>query len=310
MHDEELNLRDNSLVSALILAYYSGEKLFHAIDSILRQSYRPLQLIVCDDGTEGFNTAAVREYIAARAVNIDFEVYHHTENLGTVRNLNTALARAKGRWIIGLAADDVFESDSVISTLVCQISGSAHRWLVVQAQSCDPRGRIVGQVCPSETDLVLLSGGDAHAIYYRLCRECFIPATGALYERELLNELGGADEHYQLVDDWPLFLKLIRQNCLPAISKEVCVRHRYGGVSTYRAGKNRRYQQDLIRIMEQEILPNLELLDADERSKVRKIIEEKKAVFQYRFCCQTAGEKLRWIVTHFNVVVRKLLRIG
>lgn len=306
MHDEESRLRDALLVSVLIPAYQSGEKLFCAIDSALRQNYRPLQLIVCDDGTEGFDISAVRGYMAARANNADFEVYHQPENIGTVRNLNTALARAKGRWIIPLAADDVFESEASVSSLVRQISGSAHRWLIARTQLCGSRRKTGKRVVPSETDLLLISGGNARAIYYRLCGECFLPSSGTVYERELLSEVGGFDEHYQLVEDWPLFLKLIRLNHLPAFSNEVCVLRGDGGVSRHCAGRNQRYQQDLIQVMEREILPHMELLGADERGRVWRNIEGKKAVFQYRFRCRTTGEKLLWIITHFGIVIQKI----
>lgn len=310
MHDEGSRLRDGSLVSVLIPSYHSGEKLIRAIDSVLRQSYRPLQLIVCDDGTEDFDSSAVEGYIAERANKVDFAVFHQAENLGTVRNLNTALVNAAGGWIIPLAADDVFGSEQAVSKLVRQISGSGHRWLIARTELCSERMEQSGQVVPSEADLALISEGDVQAIYHRLCESCFLPSSGAVYERRLLDEAGGFDEHYQLVEDWPLYLKLIRLNHIPAVSDEVCVLHGDGGTSRHRAGKNQRYQQDLIQVMEREILLHMELLGKDKQREICRTIEMKRAVYQYRFASRTVGEKLGWIITHPGVLARKLVKRG
>lgn len=310
MHDEDPQMRDDSLVSILIPSYRSGKKLLDSIESVLRQDYRPLQLIVSDDGTEGFDTSSLEDFIAVRTAAMDFEVRHHAENLGTVRNLNTALARAKGKWIIPLAADDMFASGQAVSSLIRQISASGSRWLAAKTERCSQRMEPTGQVVPSESERVLLSEEDAGAVYYRLCCGCFIPSSGTVYDRKLLNEVGGFDAHFQLVEDWPLFLKLVRMNHMPAVSDEVCVLHRGGGTSKHLSGKNQRYQRDLIEIMDQEILPYLEVLDKKKQRDISRKVSAKKAVYQYRFVCKTSVEKMRWIITHLDIILWKLVGKG
>ncbi|MCI8650798.1 MAG: glycosyltransferase [Anaerotruncus sp.] len=300
-------MKNNFLVSVLILAYYSGEKLWSSIYSVLRQDYRPLQLIVCDDGTKEFDTTATERIITAQRSDVDFKVVHHTKNLGTVGNLNTALSYAKGKWIIPLAADDMFASEQIISKLIHQVSNSDARWMIAQTRLCDQQMKPTGQIAPSKSDIALLAELNIPAIYYRLCCDCFIPSSGTVYERKLLDALGRFDNHFQLVEDWPLFLKLVRMGYIPAVSDTVCVLHRDGGISKHLSGKNQRYQRDLVKVMEREVLPYLDLLDKNKQDNIRQIVRIKKAIFQYRFVCKTVSEKLLWIITHLDIVIPKLV---
>ena len=293
------------ILSILLPAYYSGDLLYDAVASIARQGETRWELIVCDDGTEGFCAADVqrrlRELIPTGNA---LTVLHHEKNLGTVKNLNSALAQAKGTWVMTVAADDCLADDGVLERLLTLAQQTEHDWIVSQTALCDEVLHPLGAPVPTHLDKT------PEALYEKLCLDCFLPASGILYKADLLKSMGGFDEEYRLVEDWPLFLKLTRRGVMPEFAPHICVLHRLGGVSTRHAGKNQTYQQDLIRVMRTEVLPHLARLPKKLCRKTTLQCKDKIALYEYRFETPTPIAKLLWAVSHPGVLLRGMIRRG
>ncbi|MEZ4640603.1 MAG: glycosyltransferase family 2 protein [Caldilineaceae bacterium] len=89
----------NTPLVDVIIPVYNGERYLHeAIESVLKQRYHPLQLIVVDDGSEDESAA-----LAAR-----FEGVHvlHGPHAGIGAALNRGIRHGKGDLIAFLDADD------------------------------------------------------------------------------------------------------------------------------------------------------------------------------------------------------------
>ncbi len=54
-------MNNNPLVSVIIPTYNRADKLRTAVESVLRQSYTPVQLIVIDDGSEDETATLMRD---------------------------------------------------------------------------------------------------------------------------------------------------------------------------------------------------------------------------------------------------------
>jgi glycosyltransferase involved in cell wall biosynthesis len=90
---------DMPLVSAIIPVYNGERYLAEALQSIFDQDYRPLEVIVVDDGsTDG--TAAVARSFDVR--------YVYQPNAGHAAARNAGIAIAKGEFIAPLDADDLW----------------------------------------------------------------------------------------------------------------------------------------------------------------------------------------------------------
>lgn len=91
---------------SVTMPVHNGERFVgQAIESILRQTYRELELVVVDDGS----TDATPEILAGYAASDDRIVVHTQENAGYVAALNTAAAIGHGELLARLDADDVAE---------------------------------------------------------------------------------------------------------------------------------------------------------------------------------------------------------
>jgi glycosyltransferase involved in cell wall biosynthesis len=87
------------LVSVMIPVYNGVAYLGEAIDSVLAQSYRPIEIIVVDDGSEDSSAEVARGYG-------DAVRYAHQQRRGNGAARNRAVAMATGDLFAFLDADD------------------------------------------------------------------------------------------------------------------------------------------------------------------------------------------------------------
>jgi glycosyltransferase involved in cell wall biosynthesis len=91
----------SQLVSAVIPAYNYGHLVGRAVESVLAQTYREIEVIVVDDGS----TDGTAERLAPYRDRIRY-VYQENRGLPAARNAGIRLAR--GEWVAFLDADDVW----------------------------------------------------------------------------------------------------------------------------------------------------------------------------------------------------------
>jgi glycosyltransferase involved in cell wall biosynthesis len=96
-------MTDNRLISCIVPVFNGERYLAETLDSILGQSYRPLEVILVDDGsTDG--TAAVAERYGEHVT------YMRQDNAGPAVARNVGLGAATGEFISFLDADDLWHA--------------------------------------------------------------------------------------------------------------------------------------------------------------------------------------------------------
>ena len=95
----------------IILPVYNGEAfLAEAIESVLQQPYRPVEIVVVNDGSTDGTAAIVQHYVDNERAPI---VHHRQPNQGLPASLNRGLALAAGEWITFIDADDCWAGDKL-----------------------------------------------------------------------------------------------------------------------------------------------------------------------------------------------------
>lgn len=94
-----------ALVSVIITCYNHGQYLHEAIDSVINQTWAPIEIIVVDDGSTD-NTRSVAE----RYPTVCY-VYQVNQGLSAARN--TGAAHSQGKYVVFLDADDWLYSDGL-----------------------------------------------------------------------------------------------------------------------------------------------------------------------------------------------------
>jgi glycosyltransferase involved in cell wall biosynthesis len=101
-----MNLKegDGDLVSVIIPTYYRNDMLEAAIESVYRQEYRPIELVVVDDSGEANAEPVMLNYDDATYVALD-------ENRGAQAARNVGMEHTSGEYVQFLDDDDVLRED-------------------------------------------------------------------------------------------------------------------------------------------------------------------------------------------------------
>ncbi len=97
---------DTDSISVVIPSYNCAAYLPEALDSVLTQTRRPLEVIVVDDGSTDRTDRVVERYR-------DAVRYVGQRNAGEAAARNTGFELARGKWVAFLDADDVWKPEKL-----------------------------------------------------------------------------------------------------------------------------------------------------------------------------------------------------
>ena len=95
------------LVSAIMLCYNQARFAVECLEAIKAQDYPNLELIINDDASKDDSVAVIDQWLAKNP-QIPNVFLRSKVNLGICRSLNNAMRQTKGKYISGIAADDVW----------------------------------------------------------------------------------------------------------------------------------------------------------------------------------------------------------
>lgn len=100
--------RHEDWVSVVIPVYNREDLIVEALDSVHRQTYRPIEVVVVDDGSEDETGEAVQAWEDSNTDEDGFEVrYLYQENTGGPAARNRGLRASRGAYIQFLDSDDL-----------------------------------------------------------------------------------------------------------------------------------------------------------------------------------------------------------
>ena len=168
---------DTKKVSILIPAYNAALFLPKCLDSVLRQIYPNLQVVIVDDGSTD-NTLSISNEYAEKDSRI--EVYHQ-ENQGVATTRNHLLERVNGDFVLFVDADDWMELDMVEYLLDLAMTRGADFVM------CD---RVINNATPSPNESKVFELDQEHAIVDFLYHGYFVGALwNKLFKAELIQDI-------------------------------------------------------------------------------------------------------------------------
>lgn len=191
------------LVSVAIPAYNQADYLREAIESAVAQTYRPLEIIVVDDGSTDHT----------RDVCLSFENkirYIYQENDGTygAGARNRAILESSGEWVALLDHDDTWQ----LNKLEAQLN-AAQRYpgvyaVFTESDVMDADGEII-KSSRAWTGNALYT--DARQSFHKLLTANVYSASSGLFKRQFLSEHGLPNPRTVGCGDWDLWLSISRK---------------------------------------------------------------------------------------------------
>lgn len=201
-----------SLVSILIPTHNRPDYLREALDSVLAQTHRNLDIVISDNGSSDESLEALRDIVAADP---RIRYIRGPERNHYLDNWLHALSHARGDYVNFLMDDDLYHPEKV-SRMVAIYEQFPDVGLVTSHRALiDSEGRPL----PAISDTEHLFGGDAAVIGDEMARQILLNGrnvvgepTTVLLRRE---ELGAAfgfclGRQYQVLSDIATWLRMMR----------------------------------------------------------------------------------------------------
>lgn len=250
-------MNNTNLVSVLVLSYNNLQYLNECLKSILEQDYPYIEIVVSDDFSNNFNKDKIEQYIESNKKDnlVSYIINQNSCNLGTVKNLNSAIKLASGNYFINMACDDVFYDNQVISGIVNFYSITNYLIAAGHVAQYDEKLEECLLTTPVWQYIKYVYGNPIDC-YKVLCGGNFIPGPGVSYKRELIDRYGLYDEEYKLLEDYPRWLYLTRNGCSIGYLDRLTIKYRKGGITNNKDTKTEKiYKDDLELAEKKEILP-------------------------------------------------------
>ena len=183
------------LVSVIVPIFNRQQLVGPALDSIVEQTYRPLEIIAVDDGS----TDGTQEILAGYADRFpDLVTVIRQPNSGPAAARNRALTRARGEFIAFLDSDDVW----LPSKLELQLPRfTPEIGLIYSAlQEVDADGRVLATV-----DCDPRMRGD---VYRHLLVRNRMTGGTVVVKRSVLECVGVFDESLRAAENWDLWIRI------------------------------------------------------------------------------------------------------
>lgn len=208
---------------SVVIPVHNGERyLAKAVESVLAQTHRDLELLIVDDGSTDATAAIIRRYAARdRRVRVLTQ-----ENRGVAAAGNRGLEEASAEWVARLDADDVF------------LPGKLERQIAFLARY--PEARIVGTLAcfinhaGKALGIVGTEGPFTPAEYDRLVREdgpIYFVNSSTLMHRETVLAVGGYREAFAPAEDVDLWIRMAERGHLMLKVPELLLLYRLHGKS-------------------------------------------------------------------------------
>ena len=196
-------MKENICVSVLILAYNAEKYIEELLESIKKQTYQNIEIIISDDASKDDTISVAQAWKYENWHCLETMVIRSSkENQGVVKNANLGLELCNGKYIKIIAADDKL-TPICIEEMVKTCEDKEYLLLLGRMQSFY-RGNDLQDI-PVNFEFYEMNAEEQYKHLLKV-NECAAPT--ALYRAEFLKEINGFDENYPAMEDYPLWLKV------------------------------------------------------------------------------------------------------
>lgn len=217
------------LVSVVVVNHNRAELLRECLLSLLAQSYRRLEILVVDNGSEDHSAAVAASFPSERV-----RLNSLGRNLGFAAGSNVGIQASKGEMVALLNNDAVAHRRWVEQLVVAMQAGErigmcASKMLFFETSIIDKAGHLM---FPDGQNRGRGTGQEDRGQYDRQEEVLFPDGCAALYRRRLLEEVGGFDgSFFAYGDDADLGIRACWQGWKCIYVPEAVVYHRHSATS-------------------------------------------------------------------------------
>lgn len=199
------------LVSIYILNYNYGRFVVQCLDSVIKQTYKNIEIIYIDDGSNDNSQELVKNYDHKDKIKI---VEH--ENIGFIESVKKAINLSSGEYIVRVDADDWINPTMVEKLLNKIIEDEKIKLVFPDYYEVNENGDIIHEIRRHKfTDEIFLLDEPAHGACTLISKEAFY-------------EVGGYTEGITCQDGVDIWLKIIKKYKVKNVSEPLFFYRKHG----------------------------------------------------------------------------------
>ena len=198
-----------AIISIVIPIYNSAKYLPEAIDSVLRQSYQKVEIIIVDDGSTDNTRQVVEKYMKKYPDKIKC---FHQENKGPSAARNKGIQESKGKYIAFLDADDMWLEGYLSKCIKCLIEKECELVMTDNyIDIYDKDNKFIDRQYKSRENY-LGNENKLYEILFQRFQKGFSGEIRIVLKKSCFDKIGFFDEKLRILEDWELWLRIAKEN--------------------------------------------------------------------------------------------------
>lgn len=196
------------LVSIIVISYNAQNTIIETLDSVYKQKYINLELIIADDCSKDNTKQLAEEWIkqnSGRFQNI--KTIFSKINQGVTLNIINGIQEATGKWIKCIAADDILLENCIQDNVSFAQKNNA-QIVFSNMQYFSNRGLLNSNSDELRKQLQKFCQKTIEQQKGQLIKENVLPAPSAFFSIDLYNKVEGFDQEIKMMEDWPFWIRI------------------------------------------------------------------------------------------------------
>jgi len=199
-------------ISVIIPTYNKAQYLKEAIESVLNQAYKEIEVIVIDDGSTDDTGEVIKSFDDTRII------YFFQKNKGPAAARNSGLKKAKGRYVAFLDSDDLW------------LSGKLKRQMDFIEKN--PEIELLGTGCYEITDKGKIIGKKIFPIKNKILQKDLIKynpfiQSSIIIRREVFGKVGLYNQKFRESEDYDLWLRIAENHKIANLVEPLVMKRYY-----------------------------------------------------------------------------------
>ncbi|MDR0866392.1 MAG: glycosyltransferase [Candidatus Symbiothrix sp.] len=191
-------------ITVAVVTYNSSKTIIETLESVKRQTYANIELIISDDHSLDNTLEIIHEWVTHNKDRfVRIELLSSDINRGIVPNRNKCIGAAQGEWIKFVDGDDMLTTNS-IESYQRVMDDSVH---FIMGDFIELNEKEETKEYLIDTNFFQLDASEQLVLQQQKAR---ILWPGVIHRRETLIRLDGLDERFPMLDDFPFFIKALK----------------------------------------------------------------------------------------------------
>jgi len=190
------------LVSVLMSVYNNEKYILDSIKSIIKQSYKNIEIIIINDCSDDKSRELIRSFNDSR-----IKLYDNKKNIGLTKSLNKGIKKCRGKYIARIDADDIMHPKRIEKQVEFMEKKNKVAVLGTALTLIDENNKIIGK-----------RDYPVNKIKRIILRRNPLAHPSVMIRKNMLPKKG-YDERLKTAQDYDLWLRINKKNKIANLSE-------------------------------------------------------------------------------------------